>query len=290
MKLCCRPASVSNSLSPPLPRTSMPSQPSFGSSSPTHGKVNKLPSVSQLINPQQRNTLTPSSMSGGLTDSKCAVLFSPSVYVRLYNPQPRPSTSCPVPPGLIVKIACPGWQVGGGGWGTWTPLALQLKPDRQLPSQKECDPCEIFLQDLSWCIMCHVASNLPRLSSLYIMCKNLTAVQRWLTVAPFLFLQWLLWWALTSPWMLTWVHWAPHMHCSHSYHWCPPPTVLPLLHTPWTAASPGTSAKHSALLPYNRHYRFIRESFLTVVMFACSNLSRQPRRQQWPLTIPAEFW
>ncbi|XP_038159927.1 tumor protein 63 isoform X4 [Cyprinodon tularosa] len=47
---------------------SMQSQPSFGSTSPTHGKVNKLPSVSQLINPQQRNTLTPSSMSGGLTD------------------------------------------------------------------------------------------------------------------------------------------------------------------------------------------------------------------------------
>uniref|UniRef100_A0A3Q4H8P1 Cellular tumor antigen p53 n=2 Tax=Neolamprologus brichardi TaxID=32507 RepID=A0A3Q4H8P1_NEOBR len=49
-------------------QTSMSSQPSFGSTSPTPGKVNKLPSVSQLINPQQRNTLTPSSMSGGLTD------------------------------------------------------------------------------------------------------------------------------------------------------------------------------------------------------------------------------
>ncbi|XP_078802409.1 tumor protein 63 isoform X6 [Oryzias latipes] len=49
-------------------QTSMPSQPSFGSTSPTPGKVNKLPSVSQLINPQQRNTLTPSSMTGGLTD------------------------------------------------------------------------------------------------------------------------------------------------------------------------------------------------------------------------------
>ncbi|XP_055077466.1 tumor protein 63 isoform X6 [Periophthalmus magnuspinnatus] len=46
----------------------MPPQPTYGSSSPTHGKVNKLPSVSQLINPQQRNNLTPSSMSGGLTD------------------------------------------------------------------------------------------------------------------------------------------------------------------------------------------------------------------------------
>uniref|UniRef100_A0A3P9BN43 Cellular tumor antigen p53 n=1 Tax=Maylandia zebra TaxID=106582 RepID=A0A3P9BN43_9CICH len=41
-------------------QTSMSSQPSFGSTSPTPGKVNKLPSVSQLINPQQRNTLTPS--------------------------------------------------------------------------------------------------------------------------------------------------------------------------------------------------------------------------------------
>uniref|UniRef100_A0A8B9RCX9 Cellular tumor antigen p53 n=1 Tax=Astyanax mexicanus TaxID=7994 RepID=A0A8B9RCX9_ASTMX len=40
----------------------LPPQPAFGSSSPPHGKVNKLPSVSQLINPQQRNTLTPSSM------------------------------------------------------------------------------------------------------------------------------------------------------------------------------------------------------------------------------------
>ncbi|XP_026776516.1 tumor protein 63 isoform X5 [Pangasianodon hypophthalmus] len=46
----------------------LPPQPPFGSTSPPHGKVNKLPSVSQLINPQQRNTLTPSSMAGGLTD------------------------------------------------------------------------------------------------------------------------------------------------------------------------------------------------------------------------------
>uniref|UniRef100_A0A673IUW2 Tumor protein 63 (p63) n=1 Tax=Sinocyclocheilus rhinocerous TaxID=307959 RepID=A0A673IUW2_9TELE len=50
-------------------QNSLPPQPAFGSSSPTLGK-NKLPSVSHLINPQQRNTLTPSSMTGGLTDSK----------------------------------------------------------------------------------------------------------------------------------------------------------------------------------------------------------------------------
>ncbi|XP_067085655.1 tumor protein 63 isoform X2 [Osmerus mordax] len=49
-------------------QTAMASQASFGSSSPPHSKVNKLPSVSQLINPQQRNTLTPSGMVGGLTD------------------------------------------------------------------------------------------------------------------------------------------------------------------------------------------------------------------------------
>ncbi|XP_067085654.1 tumor protein 63 isoform X1 [Osmerus mordax] len=59
----------SNGLYPlSCPRTAMASQASFGSSSPPHSKVNKLPSVSQLINPQQRNTLTPSGMVGGLTD------------------------------------------------------------------------------------------------------------------------------------------------------------------------------------------------------------------------------
>ncbi|KAM6962829.1 tumor protein 63-like isoform 2-T2 [Aplochiton taeniatus] len=61
----------SNGLYPPpllCPRSSVVPQPSYGSSSPTHGKVNKLPSVSQLINPQQRNSLTPSSMAQGLTD------------------------------------------------------------------------------------------------------------------------------------------------------------------------------------------------------------------------------
>lgn len=51
----------------------MQSPSSYGSSSPPLNKMpimNKLPSVSQLINPQQRNTLTPSAMSGGLADSK----------------------------------------------------------------------------------------------------------------------------------------------------------------------------------------------------------------------------
>lgn len=91
-----------NGLSPPLshPRTSVPSQPSYGSCSPTHGKVNKLPSVSQLMNPQQRNTLTPSSMSGGLTDSKCA----PFVSLPIRGLRPHPTTSQPVPPGLIVNL------------------------------------------------------------------------------------------------------------------------------------------------------------------------------------------
>lgn len=87
---------VSNSRSPPLScsRPSMQSQPSFGSTSPTHGKVNKLPSVSQLINPQQRNTLTPSSMSGGLTDSKCSCFSSSAVCPVHTLPNQTIRTSC----------------------------------------------------------------------------------------------------------------------------------------------------------------------------------------------------
>ncbi|CAM4624625.1 unnamed protein product [Leuciscus chuanchicus] len=57
-------------------QSSLPPQPNFGSSSPTLGK-NKLPSVSQLINPQQRNTLTPSSMAGGLTDMTPPMMGGP---------------------------------------------------------------------------------------------------------------------------------------------------------------------------------------------------------------------
>ena len=86
----------------PLLRTSVPSQPSYGSCSPTHGKVNKLPSVSQLMNPQQRNTLTPSSMSGGLTDSKCSLLLLfpfLSLSDRAPSPAPNP-TPTPVAPSL----------------------------------------------------------------------------------------------------------------------------------------------------------------------------------------------
>uniref|UniRef100_A0A8C5SHV8 Cellular tumor antigen p53 n=1 Tax=Laticauda laticaudata TaxID=8630 RepID=A0A8C5SHV8_LATLA len=46
-------------------QNSLQAQPSYGTSSPPLGKIssmNKLPSVSQLINPQQRNTLTPTSI------------------------------------------------------------------------------------------------------------------------------------------------------------------------------------------------------------------------------------
>lgn len=83
----------------------MPSQPSYGSCSPTHGKVNKLPSVSQLMNPQQRNTLTPSSMSGGLTDSKCVRLFLfLSVSGRVPPPSSSSSLSPPNPPPVAPSL------------------------------------------------------------------------------------------------------------------------------------------------------------------------------------------
>ncbi|XP_071998660.1 tumor protein 63 isoform X2 [Engystomops pustulosus] len=50
-------------------RSSLQGQPSFGSASPPLSKMNsmnKLPSVSQLMNPQQRNSLTPNAMSDGM--------------------------------------------------------------------------------------------------------------------------------------------------------------------------------------------------------------------------------
>ena len=65
-------------------------------------------------------------------------------------------------------------------------------------------------------------------------------------------LQWLPWWALTSPWT-TWVHWAPPTPCRLRCPWCPPPTAPPLLPTPWTAASPGTSANHSGHIAFITH-------------------------------------
>ncbi|KAM9386105.1 tumor protein 63 isoform 2-T2 [Pholidichthys leucotaenia] len=105
----------------------MPSQPSFGSSSPTHGKVNKLPSVSQLINPQQRNTLTPSSMSGGLTDmtpmmgSHIPMNTDMSSLSPTHSLQPQlplvPSSHCTPPPpypmdssisSFLIRLGCAG--------------------------------------------------------------------------------------------------------------------------------------------------------------------------------------
>ncbi|KAG8581558.1 hypothetical protein GDO81_007717 [Engystomops pustulosus] len=50
-------------------QSSLQGQPSFGSASPPLSKMNsmnKLPSVSQLMNPQQRNSLTPNAMSDGM--------------------------------------------------------------------------------------------------------------------------------------------------------------------------------------------------------------------------------
>lgn len=134
-------------------RTSVPPQPSYGSCSPTHGKVNKLPSVSQLMNPQQRNTLTPSSMSGGLTDSKCAPVFSLSVYLR---PCTHPPThpSCPVPPGLIVYLSRQHVRAGRRG-----PEHLSAPPPPS-PWQKASSLKRMWsLWDSPagpvWCIMCH---------------------------------------------------------------------------------------------------------------------------------------
>ncbi|XP_023999910.2 tumor protein 63, partial [Salvelinus sp. IW2-2015] len=90
-------------------QSGMAPQPQYGSSSPPHphGKVNKLPSVSQLINPQQRNILTPSSMPQGLTDmspmmSHMAMNADMSTMSPTHILQPQlpmvPSSHCTPPP------------------------------------------------------------------------------------------------------------------------------------------------------------------------------------------------
>ncbi|XP_075901244.1 tumor protein 63 isoform X2 [Nelusetta ayraudi] len=108
-------------------QTSAPPQPSYGSCSPTHGKVNKLPSVSQLMNPHQRNTLTPSSMSGGLTDMSpmMGTHLPMSADMSSLSPthalQPQlplvPSSHCTPPPpypmdssisSFLIRLGCAG--------------------------------------------------------------------------------------------------------------------------------------------------------------------------------------
>ncbi|OWK05994.1 hypothetical protein Celaphus_00012600, partial [Cervus elaphus hippelaphus] len=61
--------SIKKRRSPDDELTSMQSQSSYGNSSPPLNKMNsmnKLPSVSQLINPQQRNALTPTTIPDGM--------------------------------------------------------------------------------------------------------------------------------------------------------------------------------------------------------------------------------
>lgn len=56
----------------------MQSQSSYGSNSPPLSKMNsmnKLPSVSQLINPQQRNALTPTTIPDSMATNSKKLLF-----------------------------------------------------------------------------------------------------------------------------------------------------------------------------------------------------------------------
>uniref|UniRef100_A0A8C7YW33 Cellular tumor antigen p53 n=1 Tax=Oryzias sinensis TaxID=183150 RepID=A0A8C7YW33_9TELE len=106
-------------------QTSMPSQPSFGSTSPTPGKVNKLPSVSQLINPQQRNTLTPSTPFVSAVTPMMAPHIPMNADMSSLSPthalQPQlplvPSSHCTPPPpypmdssiaSFLVRLGCAG--------------------------------------------------------------------------------------------------------------------------------------------------------------------------------------
>ncbi|XP_036409938.1 tumor protein 63-like isoform X1 [Megalops cyprinoides] len=102
-------------------------QQSFGSTSPPLSKMNKLPSVSQLINPQQRNSLTPSSLVGGLTDMTPVMSshipmasdmggLSPTSALQSQLPM-MPSSHCTPPPpypidssisSFLVRLGCAG--------------------------------------------------------------------------------------------------------------------------------------------------------------------------------------
>uniref|UniRef100_A0AAX7UP88 Tumor protein 63 (p63) n=1 Tax=Astatotilapia calliptera TaxID=8154 RepID=A0AAX7UP88_ASTCA len=106
-------------------QTSMSSQPSFGSTSPTPGKVNKLPSVSQLINPQQRNTLTPSTPLVSAVTPMMGTHIPMNADMSSLSPthalQPQlplvPSSHCTPPPpypmdssisSFLIRLGCAG--------------------------------------------------------------------------------------------------------------------------------------------------------------------------------------
>uniref|UniRef100_A0A3B3VC80 Cellular tumor antigen p53 n=2 Tax=Poecilia TaxID=8080 RepID=A0A3B3VC80_9TELE len=106
-------------------QTTMQSPTTYGSSSPTHGKVNKLPSVSQLINPQQRNTLTPSTpfvsavtpiMGSHIPMSADMSSLSPTHALQQQLPL-VPSSHCTPPPpypmdssisSFLLRLGCAG--------------------------------------------------------------------------------------------------------------------------------------------------------------------------------------
>uniref|UniRef100_A0AAY4CSW3 Tumor protein 63 (p63) n=1 Tax=Denticeps clupeoides TaxID=299321 RepID=A0AAY4CSW3_9TELE len=95
----------------------IPSQPTYGSSSPPQSK-NKLPSVSQLINPQQRNTLTPVMtplMSAHLTGMNTDMSpLSPSHALQSQLPMVASSHCTPPPPypvdssisSFLLRLGC----------------------------------------------------------------------------------------------------------------------------------------------------------------------------------------
>uniref|UniRef100_A0A8C9P0H7 Cellular tumor antigen p53 n=1 Tax=Spermophilus dauricus TaxID=99837 RepID=A0A8C9P0H7_SPEDA len=87
-------------------QTSMQSQSSYGNSSPPLNKMNsmnKLPSVSQLINPQQRNTLTPTTIPDGMG----ANIPMMSTHMPMAGDMNGLSPAQALPPPLSMPI----WQV-----------------------------------------------------------------------------------------------------------------------------------------------------------------------------------
>lgn len=120
----------------------MQSQSTYGSSSPPLSKMNsmnKLPSVSQLINPQQRNALTPTTIPDGMGGNSKLLLLQVPVCRRAKPPLHRGIRA-----GRWVRArGSSGWH--GGRWdlgrrchaGAWemTRQVIHLLHSRGVPSQ-----------------------------------------------------------------------------------------------------------------------------------------------------------
>ncbi|XP_012662392.1 tumor protein 63 isoform X3 [Otolemur garnettii] len=134
-------------------QTSMQSQSSYGNSSPPLNKMNsmnKLPSVSQLINPQQRNALTPTTIPDGMGANRSGKFKDPgAVPTRDLEGHPGPPTAARL---LLPSTspADPQWRLHGQRGLQRDPRgarhrrrALHPPPDHLLPTPRRVERLQL---------------------------------------------------------------------------------------------------------------------------------------------------